>query len=878
MKSRYSLKTQSLRRVKMFAATSLIALGSTFANAQPSDIYKFELQPLPLAEALIQFSEKTNVVITVRSDLLAGKTSPAMTGEMSAKDALSFLLQNTAFEVVEQSDGTIIIRSPHSTNASLMKNVSLSADAEDIAHYESNLAGDDADDETDGGKMGIEEVLVTASRRTQALQDVAMSIASVNPDDFTTKGLTSLEDIIDYTPGVNFNSNGATGAGQITMRGASQEGFIPVTAIYLDDVPITSSTAFSFGTTFFFDGLLGDLERVEIAKGPQGTLYGAGAMGGVVRYINKDPALDEIRGSFSAEVSSTKQASDVSQIYRAMISAPLVEDKVGVTISGFYNDQAGYVDRLDIASGLVAEEDYNTAEIYGGAITALVKFSDVSSLKISGLYQKNNSTGGDSVEFTVDDSANPVLVPTKGKYAFALNFNTADSEYKKIDATFNYDLNWAEFTSVTGYAKNSSEIRSDLFAVPFFEPFTFDSFADIVTGSAPGTTTSVPQSISVFSKKFIQEARLTSADSNSFEWQAGLFFVKEDTSNDQLVVAQPINFAYLDISFPSTYKEFAAFANATFYITPDFDVTAGLRYSDNSINTFFGFTGLLVPPLDQEDSIDDEVTTYLLNARWRVGEDLSLYTRVASGYRPAFSNVPIVDINTGQTAPTFVNSDSLWSYEVGAKGNAIEGKFSYDVALWFINWSDFQSALVINNLGTAGNSDQGISSHGFEGTFNALLTDQLRVSATIAYAKSTLDGDSAPLGALKGEKTRFLPEWTASLRADYDYTIGDIDATLGFGLRYVGEYNTAYTGGFSDTLGQNVGFGTVNFPIESYVLADLNASFTSGQYTLNIYATNLFDNYTFGGGAATATGPTTLIATGGIIQPRTIGASVAVSF
>ena len=153
----------------------------------------------------------------------------------------------------------------------------------------------------------VEEVIVTASRRAQEVQDVAASVAVIDPQDFAAGGLTSLTDVLDYVPGVKFNDDGAPGQGSITMRGVANIFSTPTVGIYVDDIPYGSVTAFAEGANFALDSLLGDLERIEVIKGPQGTLFGASSMGGSLRYITRDPALDEVRGRVAVDMSDTTE-------------------------------------------------------------------------------------------------------------------------------------------------------------------------------------------------------------------------------------------------------------------------------------------------------------------------------------------------------------------------------------------------------------------------------------------------------------------------------------------------------------------------------------------------------------------------------------------
>ncbi|MBV7257134.1 TonB-dependent receptor [Pacificimonas sp. WHA3] len=737
------------------------------------------------------------------------------------------------------------------------------AQAEDASGAQAGAA------DTDQGGV----IVVTASRRSESLQDAPLAISVIDSETFVDSGLVSIEDILDYTPGANVTSDGATGQGQIILRAISQESSVPVTAVYLDDVPLTSATPFAAAADYFLDGIMGELERVEVLKGPQGTLYGAGAMGGVVRYVTRDPALSVARGSFSADLSSTKNGG-LTQLYRGVVSMPIVEDRIGLTVGGFWNDRGGYIDRLDPETLDIVEKDYNTSRNWGGNAASLFEMSDRASLKVTGMYQKNRTRGNNRINLTAPAGTSPVYTPVEGRLSFAA-YEPADVAIvtKKADATFKLDLDWAEFTSVTGFSHYEATTTDD----QGNDPSTLISL-DVGLGLPIGTTTSVPAIFYSDSDRFTQELRLVSQGMNTVDWILGAFYVKENTSNSQLVVAQPYDLTLFDVDFPATYEEIAIYGDVTYNITPNFDVTGGLRFSHNDFESDFDFSGLLIGAVDLNSKTSDDVLTYLFNARFRPSDDLSLYVRIASGYRPGNVNVPITDLVTGRTASSVIESDSLWSYEVGAKGWLADGRIRYDLALWYVDWSNFQAAVEINGIGTSGNAGVGMQSYGFEASADFEISDNFSLVGTLAHAKGELGGDSLELGGLKGEQTRFIPEWTGSLRAKYDYEIGSLDGNATLGARYVGEYTTVYRGGFSQALMQNVGFGEIEFPIDDYVLVDLSASITSGRVTFTAYATNLLNEYAYSNAGADDTGLGVYLAGAGVVEPRRIGGSIKFAF
>jgi len=722
------------------------------------------------------------------------------------------------------------------------------------------LAEENKVDEQKEDKYSKDNVIVvTASRRDESLQNVGLAITSIDPVDFTEAGLTSIENLIDYTAGVNFNTSGTPGSGTITMGGASQESATPVAGVYMDDVPLTSNVPFAGGSGLLFDGVLSNIERVEIIKGPQGTLYGATAVGGVVKYITKDPSLDVLHGEGSIDFSNTRHGG-FNKIYRANISTPLVTDKLGISVSGYSNDTAGFVDRVVPALA----KDVNDVQQSGYNVAVLWDISENASFKATALHSQVewDTSPFISLEF-------PSQIPIFGRYQSDKPDSTNKLEYDLVSGVFKMDLDWSELTWVsaqTQYKSPTSRDQTDLFG----------GLADLFTGSAPGTN-SVPTNAFLKSKKFVQELRFTSPKSDTVEWLAGLYYTKEDTNNNQDAIAQPTNFNLFDVSFPSHYKETALFGNVTWFIDPQFDVTLGARYSDNQLALDARFSGLFAAGgPNQEilfgDKVKDKVTSYSLGARWRPTDETSLYTRIANGYRPATVNLPLFDPATGANiAPPIINSDELVSYEFGVKGVSMEGKLHYDFALWAINWDNFQAAISFNGISVGGNAQAAIDAKGLEGELTFYATDNFKIRSNFAYTNSQLSADDATLSALKGEQSRNLPEWTASIKADYGFDISSFDGNAGLGVRYVGDYNTGYK---SAVIGSG---GRLNFPVDSYALVDFNVSLIDDNYKISFYITNIFDKYAFANADASDTfsGP---LGNGVIVQPRTIGAVVSMSF
>ena len=868
-----------MNRMKKTAlnCVSLIALATAFhatpavAQTVNDKAVEVRIKAQPMELALNSLAQQLGKQIVISTKDAQNLKAVSIQGIYSDQQALDILLRDTGLNYKYINAHTIAVFAKGSGNGSEFQKISY----ENGEDYEANLAGYDADDEnSDADTVSFDEIIVTASRREQALQDVPASITTVNPIEFTHSGLTSIGDIIEYTPGFNINrGNGQRGRGSITARGVGQQGATAVVAVYVDDIPMTSNSGFANGGALFFDGLLGDVERVELIKGPQGTLFGATAIGGAIRYITKKPALSEMRGGGSVNLSNTKDGG-FNQIYSGFLSMPVIEDKLGVTVSGFYEDDGGLVDRIDPATGNVSVKNADTSESFGFSGDILFQASEEFEIRLKALHQKVKFSGTSAVEL-----ADLNKTPTYGKLSGVDQFSLQDTKQTYVSATLNYDFDWATLTATGSYVKYDIGAILDYTAI-------FSGLADILQGNPPGTTTDAPFSSPISSEKYAQEVRLTSQNSDEFEWIVGLYYAEESTTQDQLLITQPGDFLMALASFPSEYKEYAAFANLTYYVTPDFDLTAGMRYADTTMDLKFITDGPLVggpsdPATESLPTAKANIQTYLLTARYRPNENMSLYARIASGYRPASANLIVVNPLTGIPASDpIVEQDNLWSYEIGAKGSLAEGMFSYDMSLWYLDWSNFQAAVSLFGTSALGNAKDGITAKGFEGAFTLKPADGFTVTSTVAYTHSTLNEDEEKLNGLKGQFMPTVPKWTASTRANYDYDISsDVTGSFGAGFRYVQGSPSALDDG-------DIGDSAVSIMSDSYFLVDVNAGVQMGDVALNFYVTNLFNQSAFAnitallipGATEVAGQPIPLSATGTPIRPRTMGVVLSFDF
>jgi len=700
--------------------------------------------------------------------------------------------------------------------------------------------------ESANASEGSDVIIVTASRREQDLTEVPASVTVIAPDDYLSRGLSSLQDLMAFAPSVIVEDRGAPGLTRISIRGIASGFAIPTVGIYVDDVPVGSNTSFSSGATFALEAVQNGVERIELVRGPQGTLYGASAMGGILKYVTKEPSTTEFGGRISTDLSTTKSGG-FNQVYSAGLNIPLVKDKLAVSVNGFYDSKAGYIDEA-----VRPLENVNDSELYGGLVSAI--YTPTDDLKIKFLYM------GQSVSF--DNQGRTAIDNATGGFAFGpyIKNNVTDTprsvDFNLFALTVDYDFDWAQLTLV-----GSTQESDNASVLDFTGPFS--GLVDALAGYAPGTTQSVTFDTGNNIKRDTYELRLQSPNNEKFEWLVGLYYTNEDGTQKQDLMSapNPANFDLLTLARLSGYKEFAAFANATYYFTPKFDVNVGMRYAKNEQAIEDMSSGFILPNSTPKVGIKDTVDTYLFSVRYRPTEDLSLYARAASGYRPGGKNSPAVDGSGNPIGPQFYKSDSLWSYEIGAKGSMLDGKIAYELAAFWLDWNNQQILIVRDGISAPSNAVSGVTSKGVELSLNLAPTSGLSITGTLAYVDSTLNEDEPDLAALAGETLNNVANWSGSVSAIYDFPISNrLNGFVGVNARFTGDRPAAFSG------------APIQFTLPAYSVAGAQAGFITGRYKTSFYVNNAFESKGLLevnlGGASTAS----------ILRPRTFGVVLSAEF
>jgi iron complex outermembrane receptor protein len=747
------------------------------------------------------------------------------------------------------------------------------------------------------------EVIVTAQKRSEALADIPMSVSVVSGETLERQRIENFEDLAATVPGLSLVSS-TPGITRVTMRGINTGGVASTVGIYLDDVPFGSSSGLANAAILSGDIDTFDMARVEVLRGPQGTLYGASALGGVIRYVANAPSTDGFEGRLRGAVEDVAGAG-LGYGVTGVVNIPM-GDSFAVRASGFYRSTGGYIDSIgtgpipavqnpavNIVDGTLVEGDINDYEVVGGRVSALFTPSENFSLDLSVHYQDINSDNQGAIE------VDPVTLKPPGGRRVASRYHNepTDIEYRLYSATLDWDLGGVSLQSVTSYSEFLEDFERDVATLDLIGTGLGTAQLMTFAYSTLGTTDRLLSGVlfqDTGTDKFTQEFRLVSPESDRFEWLLGAFYTDEDSliHQEALAVEPGTNDVaagipqFADIGIDSTYEELALFGNATWHISDRFDLSFGARWSENDQDAS-QFVTIILPtflfgvPVPQDDlttieqnfenlKSSESPVTWSFSPRYEFSDTTSAYLRVATGFRPGGPNV--LPPNSG--APATYDSDELTNYEVGIRTGNESGSFSLDVAAFFLDWEDIQLFQIVNDFGVNANGGTA-ESQGIEFTATARTEGGLSFSLTGSYTDAELTEDTDPVlvGGFDGDPLPFVPEWALGLSGDYEWSVsGDSTAYVGALVSYTGER----TASFQD----RVDLADPTSPLrelDSYTTVDLRGGLLRDNWSLELYVKNLGDE----DGITAFESPGTLpngAAGIAVIRPRTVGMSLGVRF
>ena len=733
----------------------------------------------------------------------------------------------------------------------------------------------------------LDVVTVTANKRQENIREVAVSITKLSEQQLENINATQMTDYANYVPGLAVQSLGTPGQTQVSMRGIAAMSPSSTVGTYVDETPVGSNSLYQQATLYTLDLLPYDVESIEVLRGPQGTLYGAGAMGGLIKYTMKkpDPTNREFRvgGGFSA----TDGADGWGSNYRVGMNIPLVQDSLALRASYTRNNLAGYVDNL-----FDGRTDINEGE-QTSARAALLWQGESVDVQFSAMRQ------------TIDSDNNGTIALEPGSYARIdglSNYVAVDEVFTKdIDnyaLTVNWDAGFADFVSATSYSDSHTLTRSDL-------TFSYGEFP-VLVGLEPGKAW---LDYTLDLQQLTQEFRLQSKTGQPFEWLLGAFYSDEDGDNHQLIPLTQFDGSPLaapwgdligtlgELSIPSTYQETAVFANGSYKFTDWFKLGAGVRWSRNDqdfsqIVTYGQFINLT--PGTSPNTSSEDVVTWSITPQFQINPDTMVYFKASTGYQPGGPNIVAPGL------PPQVDSSTLTSYELGLKSAWADNRVLFDVVGYQIDWQDIQTANIVNGISGLVNGGEA-TSRGLEASLQVRPAAGLTLGLNAAWNDSEVDEDFEPIiqhqtipglgditavvnTGLAGDRMPYVPDLTWAFTADYYVPMGKgWSANFGGGLRWIDDRTNGTTQRTVVSL-DNPPMElqrTVDEPLvlDPYTVLDLYASFSNGAWSLRTYVKNATDEHAYSTINAVdglVSGPHHIAARP--IQPRMVGVELDYRF
>lgn len=657
------------------------------------------------------------------------------------------------------------------------------------------------------------DIVVTATRREAGLGKVPISVSALTSEALDAQGVKNMEDISRITPGVTFE-RGNNGGSQISIRGLKSTAGASTTGVYIDDTPIQARALGNISSTIY--PAVFDIERVEILRGPQGTLFGAGSQGGTVRFITPQPSYDGTSLYARSEIAFT-ETGDPSFEAGAAVGTAIVKDRVALRISGWARHDGGYIDRIDRNSGLVQSDNSNSQNSYVGKIALGFKPLEELTITPSFFYQEIRKKDGDGYWEYLSD-------PDEGRF---INGSLRAQPFKGRtylpSLNIHYDGPGFSITSNTSYYAQHNRFDRDLTLL----------LANIIAGVPTTPANPVPgypqyqagDYTLTRQQGFAQEIRLASTNDSPLQWVVGGFYQRTKSKSHQFVVdAQPNldnlltangrptmavrfpqyapsgllngNLLY-DSSIDAVDEQIAGFGEANLKLFDQLTLIAGVRVSktkysattanDGPINggRFSSFTG------EQSES----PITPRFGLSYEIDRRNMVYATASKGFRVGGANAPVpatcdaelAQLGYSQSPNTF-DSDTVWNYELGSKNQLFDGKLRVNSSAFYLKWKGIQTTLRLPRCAIAFVANLGeATSRGFDVQADAQITDNLTLGLAVGYNKTrysdtitvpaAIPGTPDPVISRKGNSLGNRP-WTVTVVGQYDFDLAGHDSYL----------------------------------------------------------------------------------------------------
>ncbi len=668
----------------------------------------------------------------------------------------------------------------------------------------------------------LDEIVVTATRRESQLRSVPASVYVLTENDLKRLGAVAFSDYARAVPGLSY-SDGGTGGEKQTIRGISNNPWFELnsgTAIHFDEVPITTAGG-GVGPAFNPNPALIDIARIEVLRGPQGTLFGAGSMGGAIRIITHAPDPQQRLVSLSTTLTHTADGEPGFGMH-GIFNLPIQEDRSALRAIAYLHDTGGFID-----NDFDGRDDVNNREIHGARLTGRFAIGDDATLTARVAHQKRTSDGLAHEE------------PAVGKRQQSRNGEYIEDEWTIYNLTFDVDLGMGNLVSSTSYfdrtVGNSADLRPVLNLF-----FGLNNPLNVVNREGVG--------------EFVQEIRLVSRDDAELNWLVGAFYQdqSQDVSQDfpspgfdsltgglASMFGQPDNlFVRRDMN---SLEQIALYGEVAWRLSDNFEVSAGGRWFDIDRRYAGNNSGLLfvMGQVLESSTASDTGAIPRLGFNFTPTERWSVYGTISEGFRPGGINEaaslmqPACSVELqalGFTSlPSSYDSDSLTNFEVGTRIISANGRTRASVAVYHIDWSEMQTSRLLNcGAGFTENAGKA-DSDGIEFELRSQPSDRIGVAVAAGYAVAELAEDVPNLNGARGDRLPGVPQLTANASTSYFLReVRGMTPYLGLDLNFVGNSYMEFDSASSPEL-------------PSFLVANIRAGIDADSWSAAFFVNNLAD-------------------------------------
>ena len=725
--------------------------------------------------------------------------------------------------------------------------------------------------------MTLDQVVITAQKRKEDVRKVPLSVSVVSGEAIQDNHINDITDLTRSVPNLSFSTQAGAGLGTLEIRGVSSQAGSATVSIYLDDVSLTTRNLYSQGTAeprFF------DLDRVEVLRGPQGTLYGASSLGGTIKFISKQPDAKRYSGSAYTELSSTSHGG-TNYVAQAVLNVPLVKDNTALRIGVQSGHDSGYIDQVSPTSLNVVAKGINGTHWDTLKLALKSEFAPGWSATPALFYQRYKSDDIDAAFLTVGAYQLPANTTPPALSIFQTSKTVREPATDTLTVpslTVTGDLGFGDLTAVlSGYQRRFDRIQDGTaINVPYIASQVTDPALGAVVGGLPSAV-QLTNKIDQASLELRVASKDYDASRGPLTWIGGVYLAQTKTQvfdnepvfginaaftaaganiNDPAQLGGTFPGAFLgDSSYYSArhYKDqqSSLFGELTYNASAALRATVGLRVLRATQNftregDFYYAGGPSTAAIDSSASA--------VTPRFAIGWDLSpatsLYANVAKGFRLGGANRPVpltplvsADLATlglPGTPPATFNSDSLWSYEVGSKSRLLDNRLSLNVSAFHIDWKDIQQSVSLVTSGFDFETNAGRAKiDGLEFEARWLATEGLTLSAGASLTHAVFAADTLALGldgagqpnARKGDPIQGVPKYSARLGFEYRF------APTALGSAFV-RGSGQWTGASHGTVVRS----SSDYIRPAYVTADASAGLTLERWEFTLFAKNLTNN------------------------------------